>query len=229
MAGAYPVRVMNLNGAAEDAYQSLFQNAVEGIFQTLPGGYYLNVNPALARIYGYEGPEDLMNGITDIAGQLYVDPGRRDDFMNEMRESGSVRDFESRIHCKDGSIKWISENARAVYNGKDLVYYEGFVVDISERKLAEEARARLEAELARTQRMSSLGALSRGIAHDFKTFLSVIEGYTELAQGGLKQGYSVEAYLERIHLVIDRANAMVERIQTLGRATETPQEPVRMD
>ena len=122
---------------SEEMYRSIFENAIEGIFQTTPSGQYLNVNPALAKMYGYESVEALVEGLTAIDNQLYVDPNRRSEFVALM-ESGSVRGFESEIYRKDGSTMWISENARTVLSedGK-IAYYEGMVEDITERKQLE--------------------------------------------------------------------------------------------
>jgi PAS domain S-box-containing protein len=99
---------------AEEQYRTIFENAVEGIFQSTPEGYYLKANPMLARIYGYESPEHLMTGLTDIAHQLYLDPNRRAQFMSILQEDDAIWNFESRIYRRDGSIIWISENARAI-------------------------------------------------------------------------------------------------------------------
>ncbi|ALU90747.1 Diguanylate cyclase/phosphodiesterase with PAS/PAC sensor domains protein [Herbaspirillum rubrisubalbicans M1] len=123
---------------AERRYRSIFENAIEGVFQTTPDGTYIAVNPALARIYGYHSPEDLIVGLRDITHQLYVEPERRAEFMRLMEREGSVSNFESRVYRRDGDIIWISENARAVYDdsGK-LVCYEGTVEAITERKLYE--------------------------------------------------------------------------------------------
>jgi diguanylate cyclase (GGDEF)-like protein/PAS domain S-box-containing protein len=130
---------------AEARYQSIFLNAVEGIFQTTPEGRYLDANPALARIYGYDSPAHLIEAITDIRRQLYVDPSRRDTFVKLMQEHGSVEGFESQVIRRDGSHVWISESVRAVRNAEgELLYYEGTVIDITQRKLAEE-RLRHEA------------------------------------------------------------------------------------
>lgn len=124
---------------AEARYQSIFHNAVEGIFQTSPSGRYLDANPALARIYGYTSPEELIYGITDISRQLYVDPARRDAFVRLMQENDAVEGFESEIIRKDGSRVWISECVRAVRNPEgELLYYEGTAIDITQRKVAEE-------------------------------------------------------------------------------------------
>ena len=124
---------------AEEKFRSIFENSVSGIFQTTPDGRYLSVNPALARIYGYASQDDLMARICDIGRLLYVDSTRRPEFVRLMQMEGVVKDFESQVHRKDGSIIWISENARAVRNpaGK-IEYYEGMVEDITARKEAEE-------------------------------------------------------------------------------------------
>ncbi len=124
---------------AEEKFRSIFENSVSGIFQTTPEGRYLNVNPALARIYGYNTQEELMARISDIGRLLYVEPSRRTEFIRLMQEQGVIKDFESQVHRKDGSVIWISENARAVRDGRDqILYYEGTVDDITARKEAEE-------------------------------------------------------------------------------------------
>jgi len=124
---------------AEEKFRSIFENSVSGIFQTTPEGSYLNVNPALARIYGFNTQEEVMARISDIAKLLYVDPARRPEFIRLMQEHGVVKDFESQIYRKDGTVIWISENARAVRDAKGRIqYYEGVVDDITARKEAEE-------------------------------------------------------------------------------------------
>jgi diguanylate cyclase (GGDEF)-like protein/PAS domain S-box-containing protein len=120
---------------AEERYHSIFNNAIEGIYQTSLDGYYLNFNPALARIYGYESVEALAQGISDIQKQLYVDPGKRAEFVSLMHECGVVQNFEAQVYRKNGDIIWISENARAVHDSKgQLLFYEGTVEDITDRK-----------------------------------------------------------------------------------------------
>jgi PAS domain S-box-containing protein len=131
---------------AEEKYRSIFDNAVEGIFQSTPSGRYLSVNPALARMYGYESPDELMGGVTDIAREVYVDSDCRETFTRLLERQGVVRGFEYEVYRKDGSTIWVSESVRAVRNeqGK-ILYYEGVIEDITERKRTEEARARLAA------------------------------------------------------------------------------------
>src|SRR5262245_11504510 len=92
---------------AEAKYRSIFENAVEGIFQTTSDGHYLSVNPALARIYGYETPEALMTSLTDIGGQLYVNASRRAEFARLLHGHSTVSGFESQVYRRDGQVIWI--------------------------------------------------------------------------------------------------------------------------
>ena len=124
---------------AEEKYHGVFDHLVEGIFRTTPEGRYLMANAALARIYGYASPEDLMQGLTDISRRLYVQEGRRNEFVRLMQEHDTITDFESQVFRKDGAVIWISENCRAVRDAEDrLLYYEGTVEDITQRQQAEE-------------------------------------------------------------------------------------------
>jgi diguanylate cyclase (GGDEF)-like protein/PAS domain S-box-containing protein len=123
---------------AERRYRAIFENAIEGIYQSTPSNGYLAVNPALARMYGYESPQALISTLRDIEHQVYVDPGRRDEFIKLMAQDGVVTNFESRIYRHNGDIIWISENARAVHNSEGtLLFFEGTVEAITERKLHE--------------------------------------------------------------------------------------------
>ncbi|MGC3958897.1 MAG: PAS domain-containing protein [Verrucomicrobiota bacterium] len=132
--------------AQEEKYHSIFDHLVEGIFQTTPEGRYLIANMALARIYGYATPDELMQSLTDIGLRLYVAPGRREEFRRIMDEHDTITGFESQIFRKDGSIIWISENCRAIRDASGrLRYYEGTVEDITARRQAQESVQESEA------------------------------------------------------------------------------------
>lgn len=135
---------------SEERYRGIFENAVEGIFQTTLEGKYIAVNPALAHMYGYDSPDHMMATITDIASQLYVDPGRRDEFICLMKAQEEVSGFEALVYRKDGRFIWIAENVRTRRDQAGvLVGYEGTVENITARKLAEE-RLRATLEQVRT-------------------------------------------------------------------------------
>ncbi len=125
--------------ASEKKYRSIFENAPEGIFQVTPEGRFLRVNPALARMYGYESPEHLTGSVLDFATQVYVDPGDREKVQARLREQGLVEKFEARMYRKDGEIRWVSMNVRAVKDDAgETRFFEGSFEDITDRKRAEE-------------------------------------------------------------------------------------------
>ena len=123
---------------AEEDYRSIFENAAEGIYKTTSEGNLITANPALARIFGYDSPEELASGLADVE-QNYADPERREEFVSLLQESGRVLGFEYRAYRKDRSIVWLSDSAREVRDEEgELLCYEGFIQDITERKQAEE-------------------------------------------------------------------------------------------
>jgi PAS domain S-box-containing protein len=123
---------------SEEKYRSIFENSVDGIFQTTVDGRYLSVNPALARIYGYDSVEQMLAQIVDVKTQLYVDRDRRQQFQSLMEENDTITNFESQVYKRDRTTIWISENVRALRDAQgQILYYEGTVEDISQRKIAE--------------------------------------------------------------------------------------------
>lgn len=133
---------------AEENYRSIYENALEGIFQASPAGQFLSVNPAMAKIYGYVSPEEMRSQITDIGHQIYVDVGDRLRFMELMDRQGQVTDFEYQSYRRDGSVFWVQEQARTVRDDAGhILYYEGLIQDITERKEQEAALRRHLEEL----------------------------------------------------------------------------------
>ncbi len=117
---------------AEAKYRSIFENAVEGIFQSTPAGRLLSVNPALARMYGFASPAEMVAAINDISHQVFVDPACREAYKKEMAAAGVVREGEYQVYRRDGSKFWVSVNARAVRDEQgDIRYYEGFIQEIA--------------------------------------------------------------------------------------------------
>ena len=142
---------------AEEKYRGIFENAVEGIFQTTVDGRLVTANPMMARIFGYDSPEEMIETLKDVAGQLYVEPTRRTEFIRRMQEDGTVFEFEIRFYRKDGAVIWASTNARAVRDGSgEIVGFEGTLEDITERKRAE---AQLRRSLDRLVALHEAGHL----------------------------------------------------------------------
>lgn len=150
---------------AEENYRSIFENALEGIFQSSPDGRYLSVNPAMAKIYGYTSPQQMIATITDIASQVYVNRLDRVEFQRQLETNGQVRDFEYQVYQQNGAIIWIQEDARAVRDSTGKVlYYEGMVQDITDRKRREEELKRqleeLKIEIDQTKREKEVAMLT---------------------------------------------------------------------
>jgi len=196
---------------AEAKYRSIFENATEGIYQTTPDGSYLSANPALAHIDGFDSAEQLLAEITNIGPQLYVDPRRRSEFVHLLETQGSVRDFEAQIRRRDGRVIWVSENARAVRDaaGK-LLYFEGTVRDITERK-------HLEDQLRQAQKMEALGRLAGGVAHDFNNLLTGIIGYADLLMSGRGADEPMYEDLAQIKRAGERAAALTSQLLAFSR------------
>jgi PAS domain S-box-containing protein len=127
---------------AEESYRKLFEGSVEGIYVTTPGGALLNANPALARMMGYDTPEDLIGDISDIAHTIYVHPAARAEYQSLMQRDGMVREFEYQVRARDGAVLWLSDSATAVRDeAGEIIRYEGTVRDITDQKRAEDAIA----------------------------------------------------------------------------------------
>ncbi len=129
---------------SEDKYRNIYENALEGFYQSIPGGRFISVNPAFASMLGYESPKDLLSAISDITTQYYVNPEDRHVFQQILRKNGKIENFEFKARRKDGSSIWVSNSTRAYFDadGK-VVRYEGIVNDISKRKEFEVDRERL--------------------------------------------------------------------------------------
>ncbi len=157
----------------------MFEHGLWGIFQTTRDGRYIRANAALAQIYGYETPDALLSGLTDIGRQLYVDPTRRGEFVQLMRDNGSLSGFESEIYRRDGTVIWISESCRQVRDARgNFLCYEGTVEDISRRK-------RIEAELHAAREIAEQSNQAKSVflanmSHELRTPLNAILGFSEL-------------------------------------------------
>lgn len=179
--------------SSEKQYEDIFNNMAIGIFQSTPEGRYLRANPALSRIYGFESADMLVDELTDIGQQLYVDPDRRAQFKMIMGRSGLVSDFEAEVFRQDGTTTWISETARAVHDEHGVLsYYEGTVKDITASKQVEHTILQQSTELEAFNRVARVTSIAsspddlRNMLHqvvkEFIDLFSLTRGVVALRQ-----------------------------------------------
>ena len=179
---------------AEVRYQSVVENAVEGIFQTTPDGRFLMANPSLAQMLHYDSPDALVSTVTDIGRQLYVDPKKREEIRTLLSRSGVVRAFETDLICRDGDVITVSVTARAVRDRQGtMVHYEGTIQDISEHK-------RLAADLLEEIKVAEVTRALGDIGHDVKNMLMPVLSGVDLLR-------------EEIQEILDRLAARGEGMQ----------------
>jgi PAS domain S-box-containing protein len=200
---------------SEERYRQHFEHAVGGIYRSSPEGQFLAVNPAMARLFGFDRPEQMIVWTQQSpAHSLYVKPARREEFVALIGQRGEVHDFESEVRGKEGASRWISENARAVQDEKgNLLYYEGFVTDIT-------ARRQLESEMARASKLEAVGILAGGIAHDFNNILTVVLGNVTLLELDTPAGSPQAARLADAKRATLRARDLTLQLLTFAKGGE---------
>ena len=207
---------------AEAKYRGIFENALMGIFQSTPDGRFLSLNPALARILGYDSPEEVLNNVDDISVKLYVNPGRRAELLRLIEERTVIQDFEVQFLRKDKSLAWITLNIHSVRDAQgNIICLEGIVQDITDSKL-------LASQLNQAQKMEAIGTLAGGIAHDFNNILAPIIGYSEISLSAVPEDSRLHQNIEQILLSGIRARELVKQILTFSRKTEQERKPVQV-
>lgn len=219
---------------SEKKYRNIFENAMEGIFQSTLDGRYISLNPAFARIRGYDSPEEMIRMTGDVQRQTYVNIEERTRMIEILDQRGFVNNFEIEAKRKDGSRIWVSMNAIPVRdeNGK-IVMIEGTIMDITERKkmhlelqkknleLAqayEELKARQDMIIDR-EKMASIGMLSAGVAHEIKNPLAImLQGINYLQSPARDESLQKEV-LARLYDAVRRADVIVKGLLSYARQT----------
>ncbi len=179
----------------EQKYREIFDNAAEGIFQTTQDGRLITANPALAMIFGYDSPRDILESVANVANDLYVDSSKREEFLHIINSKKRIRHFETEAYRKDKSVISVSVTAHSVFDeNTNFLYYEGMIEDITQKKKAEELKIAKDAAEATSRAKSVFLA---NMSHEIRTPINGIMGLTGLA---LKTDLTAKQqdYLEKI-------------------------------
>lgn len=162
----------------KEQYQSIFENAIEGIFQISLNGKILRTNQAFAEILGYKSPTEMETTVSNIEQQLYADSSDRLDVTQLLKNNGSVRELETKLRRKDGQILTVLINAQVIYDkNRNLSFYQGMIEDISERKRIEEYKIAKEAAEKSNRAKSEFLA---NMSHELRTPLNAILGFSQM-------------------------------------------------
>jgi PAS domain S-box-containing protein len=209
---------------SEERYTRLFANASLGIFRSTLEGKLVHVNPAFARMFGFDSPEEAKSLVNNVGVDLYDDPLRRIEIVRMILDAkGPVR-TEELYKRKDGSIFTADLHVWAAQDTEgELLYFEGFVEDISESKRAEQEKEKLEAQLRQSQKLEAIGTLAGGIAHDFNNILQPIIGYTEMELNELSASNPMRGSLEQVLNASLRAKELIKQILAISRSSKEQQ------
>jgi two-component system, cell cycle sensor histidine kinase and response regulator CckA len=196
--------------ASQESYRQLIEQAEDGVFLASRDGRFIVANPAMRKMLGYTAEEMRQLNILDT-----YPPAER--HLGERRlkaiETGEHVRFDRLIFRKDGSSLPVEASARRLEDGR----FQAIVRDATDRKRAEEERAKLEAQLAQAQKMESIGRLAGGVAHDFNNLLTVINGYAAFLQKELAAPDPLREYAREIGKAGERAASLTRQLLAFSR------------
>jgi two-component system cell cycle sensor histidine kinase/response regulator CckA len=194
---------------SEARYRSLIQSAVYGIYRSSLEGRFLDVNPALIAMLGYESPEEVL--ALDPKRDVFVEPADQERLMREIQRGARLDNIEVRWRRKDGNAVTVRLSGRAVSTPEETTeVLEIIAEDVTERRV-------LENQFRQAQKMEAVGRLAGGVAHDFNNLLMVISGYTEVLLEQTKKSDPLYPKIEAIHQATDRATTLTRQLLAFSR------------
>jgi two-component system, cell cycle sensor histidine kinase and response regulator CckA len=217
-------QLINWNRETEGSREKsrgMFLNAPFGMYHSTLAGKEIDVNPAHARIFGYDSPEQMIEAVNrrTIPETLFENAADRARMVDEVLRAGTWKRFENvRYRRRDGTRIVLTVTMRPFRpNGSDEVELEGFVEDVTEREHAAEEKRRFEERLLQSQKMEAIGSLAGGIAHDFNNLLTVISGYSDLALELTGPADPVRGALGEIAAAARRAASLTSQLLAFSR------------
>jgi two-component system, cell cycle sensor histidine kinase and response regulator CckA len=194
---------------SEARYRSLVQSAVYGIYRATVDGRFLDVNPALIQMLGYDSVEQVL--MLDPQREVFLDAGDHDRLMHEFQHTGSLDSVEVRWKRKDGSAIIVRLSGRAATAPDEADQsLEIIAEDVTERRALEE-------QFRQAQKMEAVGRLAGGVAHDFNNLLMVVSGYTEVLLESLQEDSPLLPKVQAIQQAADRATMLTRQLLAFSR------------
>lgn len=206
---------------SEEQYRTLVDNVNVGVYRSTPAqGQYIQANPAMARMFGYDSVEEFQKVVVT---SLYPSPYDRYAFVEDLHAHGYVKNRELTMRRKDGTDIWCSTNATAKFDESgDLVWIDGILEDITERK-------RLEEQLHQSQKMEAIGTLAGGVAHDFNNILTAIMGYGDLIRMRIDANSPVRGYIDEVLSAAERAAVLTQSLLAFSRKQSISPRPIDLN
>lgn len=213
---------------SEVRYRSLYNNTPVMMHSINQVGELVSVNDHWLRTLGYERDEVLGRRSTDFL----TDVSRRyarDTVLPSFFKEGSVTDIEYQMVKKDGQVIDVLLSAVTDRSQQQASMVSlAFIVDVTERKHAEQARDRLEAQLRQSQKLEAVGTLASGVAHDFNNLVTAINAYTDMAKHDLSQGHPARESLNMLERVTAQASSVTQSLLRFAHETSSEKEPVNV-
>ncbi|MEE8432653.1 MAG: response regulator [Candidatus Desulfatibia sp.] len=212
----------------EERFRSVVENTDAGYFFIDRDGFIQDVNESWVKMYGYSSTDEIIGKHFTIIQQV-DDVERAKKFIaGIMRADPKYKTGEFSRKCKDGSIGHHIFSAKPVSHFGEVVGIEGFIIDTTERKQAEEETKKLQTQLQQAQKMESIGTLAGGIAHDFNNILFPIIGFAEMALEDTAEGSSLRNSINEILHGAKRAGDLVKQILTFSRQADQELKPLQV-